>query len=68
MKGSKTFHRVPCDVFQEEIYANQDLIDPTGEFALRVSQIIDNKVVLLDIGRVRLEEMETWGIRPLSVY
>ena len=43
MKGSKTFHRVPCDVFQEEIYANQDLIDPTGEFALRVSQIIDNE-------------------------
>ena len=67
-EGAKTYHRVPKTIFTEEIYANQYVIDSTDEFAARISQIEDDSVVLLDIGRQRLEEMEAWGIRPLNVY
>jgi len=67
-EGSKTYHRVPRSVFTEEIYANQYVIDSTDEFAARISQIEDESVVLLDVGRHRLEDMEAWGIRPLNVY
>jgi PhoH-like ATPase len=67
-EGAKTYHRVPKTIFTEEIYANQYVIDSTDEFAARISQIEDDSVVLLDIGRHRLEEMEAWGIRPLNVY
>ena len=67
-EGSKTYHRVPRSVFAEEIYANQYVIDSTDEFAARISQVEEESVVLLDIGRHRLEDMEAWGIRPLNVY
>ena len=67
-EGHKTYHRVPRAVFTEEIYANQYLIDATDEFAARVSQVEPESVVLLDIGRARLEDMEAWGVRPLNVY
>ena len=67
-EGHKTYHRVPRAVFTEEIYANQYLIDTTDEFAARVSQVEPESVVLLDIGRARLEDMEAWGVRPLNVY
>lgn len=67
-EGHKTYHRVPRAVFADEIYANQYLIDTTDEFAARVSQVEPESVVLLDIGRARLEDMEAWGVRPLNVY
>jgi PhoH-like ATPase len=67
-EGHKTYHRVPRHIFSEEIYANQYLIDTTDEFAARVSQVEPESVVLLDIGRARLEDMEAWGVRPLNVY
>ena len=67
-EGHKTYHRVPRAVFTQEIYANQYLIDTTDEFAARVSQVEPESVVLLDIGRARLEDMEAWGVRPLNVY
>ncbi len=67
-EGHKTYHRVPRAVFTDEIYANQYLIDTTDEFAARVSQVEPESVVLLDIGRARLEDMEAWGVRPLNVY
>ena len=44
------------------------MIDSTNEFAARISQIEDEFVVLLDIGRQRLEDTEAWGIQPLNVY
>ena len=44
------------------------MIDSTDEFAARISQVEEESVVLLDIGRHRLEDMEAWGIRPLNVY
>ena len=67
-EGSKTFHRVPKAVFIGEIYVNQYVIDSTDDFAARISQIEDEFVVLLDIGRQRLEDVEAWGIQPLNVY
>lgn len=67
-EGHRTYHRVPKSIFFEDVYANQYLIDCTDEFAARVSQVESDSVVLLDIGRARLEDMEAWGIRPLNVY
>ena len=67
-EGPKTYHRVPKAVFFGEIYANQYVIDSTNEFAARISQIEDEFIVLLDIGRQRLEDTEAWGIQPLNVY
>ncbi len=67
-EGHRTYHRVPRSIFTEEIYVNQYVIDSTEEFAARISQIEADSVVLLDIGRARLEDMEAWGIRPLNVY
>ena len=67
-EGSKTYHRVPKALFFGEIYANQYVIDSTDEFAARISQIEDEFVVLLDIGRQRLEDTEAWGIQPLNVH
>lgn len=67
-EGHRTYHRVPKSIFIEDVYANQYLIDCTDEFAARVSQVESDSVVLLDIGRARLEDMEAWGIRPLNVY
>jgi PhoH-like ATPase len=67
-EGHRTYHRVPKSIFIEDVYANQYIIDCTDEFAARVSQVESDSVVLLDIGRARLEDMEAWGIRPLNVY
>ena len=57
-EGPKTYHRVSKAVFVGEIYANQYVIDSTDEFVVRISQIEDEFVVLLDIGRQGLEDIE----------
>jgi len=67
-EGPKTYHRVSKAVFVGEIYANQYVIDSTDEFAVRISHIEDEFVVLLDVGRQGLEDIEAWGIQPLNVY
>ena len=67
-EGARTYHRIARNALPEGVYANQYIIDSTDEFAARISQVEPESLVMLDLGRHRLEDMQAWGIRPLNVY
>lgn len=63
----RTLHQVSRDLFEQEVFPNQFLVDETG-FIARVYKTEGDVVTLLHLNQHALMDNEVWGLKPRDIY
>ncbi len=63
----QTLHTVSADVFEQEVYPNQFLLDEK-EFVARIVASEGGQVTLLHLNYSALLDAEAWGLKPRDIY
>ena len=63
----RTLHRLNRELFEQEVYPNQFIIDDT-EFIARVLEVNSDHITLLHLNRAKMMDTETWGLKPRDIY
>lgn len=63
----RTLHKVARDLFEQDLFPNQFILDEDG-FVARVVSADENIVTLLHLNLHSLMEHEVWGLKPRDIY
>lgn len=62
-----TYHRIPSELLNFEVFANQFIVDGDG-FVGRVQEVDKKQVTLWDLHKDKLLQQKVWGLKPRNIY
>ncbi|OUS23800.1 ATPase [Gammaproteobacteria bacterium 45_16_T64] len=66
-RGSATYHSIPRDTFEEEVFLNQFVLDER-DFVGKIKEINDEHILVQHLRKDGLMQQEAWGLVPRNIY
>ncbi len=66
-KHGHTWHKVSRELFDQDVYPNQFILDEAG-FLARIVSIDGNSITLLHLNLQSMLECDIWGLKPRDVF